>query len=226
MRAALHQFSEWENNDDQFLVLKNLAQDLKLPLTHIITQAHNNEAVITHAKSAVDLIDTYILCVRLNNGQQQLKVEPVLLKPLFEEVAQDLHQFASNRSNQFELAVSNKTSTVLSDRAVLKSTLFSLSYSAIHASQGSKNSVLLKAHKDKNKVQASVFSNSLVSKAGFLKSSKIGNHVSAMPYGMHAGIAIARNLSELIDSPIRPISKWYEKGITLTLVPSSQLALW
>lgn len=215
---------------DYAMVLKNLASDLKVPLTRILLEGGNEPGVVSHTQASVDFIDTYILGLQIASGQQQLQIEPVLLSPLFDEVAHGLHPLASEQQCQLVCNVTSQTHTVLADKSLLKALITALSYSSLQVAEGRARRVYIAAHKRRQKVEAGVFSKWAYTKQTFTKhksiTAKAGSTPSSGIYGVGSGVVVADVLAQLMGSPLKSITKHRQNGLVLSLYQSNQLALW
>ena len=212
------------------MVLKNLASDLKVPLTRILLEGESIPGVVSHTQASVDFIDTYILGLQIASGQQQLQVEPVLLTPLFDEVAHSLYSLASEQQCQLVCDVTSQTHIVLADKSLLKALITALSYSSLQVAEGSARRVHLAAHRRRQKVEAGVFSKWAYTKQTLATHRSATVRVGSTPgsgiYGAGSGVAVAEILAQLMGSPLKSITKRRHNGLVLSLNQSNQLALW
>ena len=110
-----------------------------LPLLQIARQAELGQpsdlpAVRTTAESALKLIDSYLLGVRLSTeGQTALALEPVSVSSVLYDVATDLTAAAQFYGVQLDLKVAGRYGPVLANRQALKSALTSLGMALIES---------------------------------------------------------------------------------------------
>lgn len=214
--------------EDQFGLLRNLAEDLKLPLTHVVALADDGEAIQKTAISAVNLIDSYILCNQLSSGQYSLNIEPISLKPLFNDVANNLYPLAKEQGFKLMNLVPKKSLLVLSDRIVLESLLRSLGYSFIYAKNDEEKVIKFTATNNQNSVSAGVFSGSKINKPKLSSARKLYGRASVLTsdlgFGTSSGIAIADTLSGLMDLKLTAAKSNLKNGLQVDLLPSKQLS--
>lgn len=222
----------------QLALIRNVAEDLKLPLARI--QAYTSDTknmrmsreLIHHTiNSAIDFIDTYILCIQVQSGQQQLHVEPVALQPLFDEASHNLTPLAKKHNIQIRSLVTSSTKTVLSDRTVLQKLFTVLGYSFLQTTPPDKSRVLqYHARLQKDFVRAGVIGENIEIKHQDLEQVKSNYGRASMlssnlPFGISAGLAIADLLARAMDNTLQPIRRKTQTGLGVTLLPSSQLRL-
>lgn len=229
MRVSGFKPSYGDGVDDQFKLLRNLAEDLKVPLTHIISNTNNKALIEKTAISTVSLVDSYILCNKLASGQLSLHIEPVALNPLFDEVADNLSNFAKNNGVEFATNY-RKSHLVLSDKRVLKSMFNALSYSLIYSNPKRDRSVIkFKTKKFDKRVNAGVFYDSFI-KANDLKKLRTLSGRASVPssnfsFGTSSGIAIADVFSRILSSELSVTKNNHKSGFEISLLPSEQLSL-
>lgn len=215
--------------DDQFGLLRNLAEDLKVPLSHIIYQADDKEYVQKIAMSATNLIDAYILSVKVASGQQSLNIEPVSLRPVFDEVAHSLYSFAKRRGFDFQNSIPRKSLVVLSDRKVLSSLLGSLGYSCITNNLINDDRVVrFLAKNTKDQIKAGILSNSDLKASDLNMIKKLSGRASVLSssfsFGTSSGVVIADVFARLLGSSLAVTKQNNHSGFEISLIPSRQLS--
>lgn len=123
-------------------LLLGLAEQLKLPLLQIarraelaqLDQAVDVAAIQATADSALRLIDSYVLGVRLaQDGQQSLVLEPVSVSSVLYDTAHQLSQVARFYGVSLELSIGGKFGPVLTNKQGLQAALTSLGMALIEA---------------------------------------------------------------------------------------------
>lgn len=171
-KQVTHIQSEHKNDatDNFDQLLQTVAENLKLPLLQIArsaelaqitnksSQAFN--AIELTADSALQLLDNYILSLRLAN-QQPLQLEPVSVAAILAEVAEKLHRVAAQHQCDIELHLAGKYEPIMANRAGLSAALSSLGHVFIEASgiQAStkRAAITLAAHRSKRGIVAGMF---------------------------------------------------------------------
>lgn len=216
---------------DQFSLLRNLAEDLKLPLTQIINQSDDSFKVQGTALSGIHLIDTYILCNKIISGQQQLIVEPISLRPLFDDVAHKLAVTAKKQKFVIENQYPPRTpSVVLSDKKLLSSLLSALGYSILQNGGPEINRLQFIIKKQQNNISAGLYSTATAIKPGDLSATrKLKGRASVLSsnlkYGSSSGIAIADTIAQLLSTELTVSKHNNHSGLAVLLSPSRQLSL-
>ena len=123
-------------------LLLGLAEQLKLPLLQIARRAELSTfgqyvdlaAIQATADSALRLIDSYVLGVRLaEEGQQALALEPVSVSSVLYDTAHQLSSAAKFYGVHLELSLDGKYGPVLANRQGLQAALTSLGMALIEA---------------------------------------------------------------------------------------------
>src|SRR4051812_2507072 len=123
-------------------LLLGLAEQLKLPLLQIARRAELSTfgqdvdlaAIQATADSALRLIDSYLLGVRLaETGQESLALEPVSVSSVLYDTAQQLSSVAQFYGVHLELSIGGKYGPVLAHRQGLQAALTSLGTALIEA---------------------------------------------------------------------------------------------
>lgn len=237
MRVTSDQFDAGVDSKGQLALVRNVAEDLKLPLTRVlayVSEPVKNEAssaLVRHTlEGAVDFIDTYILCLQVQSGQQQLCIEPVALSPLFDEVAHQLTPLAHEHNFDISISVSRSVKTVLSDKFVLQKLLSVLGYSFLQLTSSRQEKLLYHAHWQKGQVSAGVLSSNMQLKhrdLGDVRKNKGRASLLSkdLPYGTSAALAIADLLAHTLHNPLQTLNFNSQSGLGISLLPSSQLRL-
>jgi len=123
-------------------LLLSIAEQLKLPLLQIARQAElasldasaNLREIQTTADTALRLIDSYVLGMRLaHESQQEMYLEPVSVASVLYDTGEQLQALAKFYGVKLELNIAGKFGPVLAHRAGLQAALTSLGASLIEA---------------------------------------------------------------------------------------------
>lgn len=151
-------------------LLLGLAEQIKLPLLQIARRAElqtlgqdvDMAAIQATADSALRLLDSYVLGVRLaQDGQQSLALEPVSVSSVLYDTAQQLSSVAKFYGVNLELSLGGKYGPVLANRQGLQSALTSLGMALIEALPALDSSNLtlqLGAHRSRYGIVAGLYS--------------------------------------------------------------------
>ena len=151
-------------------LLLGLAEQLKLPLLQIARRAElasfgqevDINAIQATADSALRLIDSYLLGVRLaENNQESLALEPVSVSSVLYDTAQQLSSVAKFYGVHLELSIAGKYGPVLANRQGLQAALTSLGMSlieALPALDGKSLTLELGAHRSRYGIVAGLYS--------------------------------------------------------------------
>ncbi len=123
-------------------LLLSVTEQLKLPLLQIARQAElaslakspDLSEIQTTAESALQLIDSYVLGMRLSlEGQHELMLEPVSISSVLYDTGQQLNALAKFYGVKLELNIAGKFGPVLAHRQGLQAALTSLGSALIEA---------------------------------------------------------------------------------------------
>jgi hypothetical protein len=122
-------------------LLLGVAEELKLPLMQIARQAENDEAtgqtdlatIRSTADAALQLIDNYILGVRLATQSRELELEQISVSAVLYDAGQQLNGLAKNYGVDLELGVAGRFAPVRAHRQGLQAALVSLGAALIEA---------------------------------------------------------------------------------------------
>lgn len=151
-------------------LLLGLAEQLKLPLLQIARRAELSSfgqdidlaAIQATADSALQLIDSYVLGVRLaEDGQQSLALEPVSVSSVLYDTADQLTNTAKFYGVELELSIDGKYGPVLANRQGLQAALTSLGMALIEALptlESERFTLQLGAHRTRYGIVAGLYS--------------------------------------------------------------------
>ncbi len=122
-------------------LLLNVAEELKLPLLQIARQAEHGQLtgepdlsmIQATADTALRLLDSYVVGVRLNLAGEQLELEPVSVASVLYDTGHELDSFAKSYGVALELNIAGKFGPVMANRQGLQSALVSLGAALIEA---------------------------------------------------------------------------------------------
>jgi hypothetical protein len=122
-------------------LLLGVAEELKLPLLQIARQAElaqlngtaNLTGVQAAAQTALQLLDNYVLGVRLALEPQHFPLEAVSVSSVLYDAAQQLDSFAKSYGVELELNIAGKYGPVLANRQGLQAALVSVGAALIEA---------------------------------------------------------------------------------------------
>jgi len=219
---------------DQQKVMRNIAEDIKLPLQQIIadvqvgklTNQINPDYIETTADAAIKLLDSFIISTQIYNGQRELELEPVSVAAVMQDTAHYLYKFAS--MNNCELQIINKRkSLAMANVTALQAALVGLAHSFITASTGKKELITFTVDKKTQQINAGIFSTNtrfLEEDLHQIRRLK-GKARQLVPHFSHAssaGILIADTLFASMNAPLKSSRS---HGLVAGLLQSQQLAI-
>lgn len=221
-------------------LMRNVAEDVKTPLVRILSQIQlskvtgtlNDDLIEATADAALRLLDSYIVSTQIYNGQQQLTLEPVSVGALMQDSARYLARLARQHNCDFSIEVRRGVGLVMANPLALQAALTSLGYSFLYALQEpkKKHRISYVARVTKEGIQAGVFSKDVMFFADSLH--KIRNLQGRarqlapdLAHGSATGIAIADSLFKSMHTDLKAARYSSARGLSVTLLPSQQLAL-
>ncbi len=122
-------------------LLLGVAEELKLPLLQIARQAEQAELtgepnlpqIQASAQTALQLLDNYVLGVRLAQDPRQLDIEAISVSSVLYDTSQQLDSLAKTYGVKLELNVAGRYGTVMANRQGLQAALTSLGAALIEA---------------------------------------------------------------------------------------------
>jgi len=224
-------------------LLNALAEQIKLPLLQIArsaelalqqgsTEALNN--IELTADSALKLLDSYLLSLRLNQASTDIFLEPVSIAAVLNDTAHELSKLASSYGCQLELHLSGRYEPIMANRAGLEAALTSLGFVFIEAVSASasepKPVVKLAAHRGKQGIVAGTFAgNELLTADMYHRARRLHGRVRQPLTGLTstagAGVFIADSLLASMSTRLRIAHHQKLAGLAATFQPSKQLNL-
>src|SRR6185437_9251592 len=124
-------------------LLLSITEQLKLPLLNIARQAElaglqpvygDFNAIRTTAETALQLLDNYLLGVRLAGEEATFAaIEPVSVSSVLYDVGEQLRPMAASYGVKLDLYVDGKYGPVMAHRRGLQAALVSLGYALVEA---------------------------------------------------------------------------------------------
>lgn len=227
---------------DQQNVLRNIAEDIKLPLLRILSDVQvsrlsgsvNHDAIEITVDATMRLLDSYIMSTQIYNGQLELELEPVAVSAVMYDSAEYLRKYAQLLNCKLEVTVpARKSVLAMANKSVLQAALVSLGYSFLHAKSNAgqkKNTIRFFAGTQNKSIIAGVFSDGAQISATELEASRNLSGVARQPlrnfsYTSSSGIYIADALFSAMQAPLGVKRCKFIDGIGANLLPSRQLAL-
>lgn len=225
-------------------LLQALAESMKQPLLQIARKAElanlagrpkqHIGAIEQTADSALQLLDSYLLSLRLHEQHRELYLEPVSVAAVLSNAAHVLERMAKQYQCKLELHMSGRYEPVLANKAGLEAALTSLGYVFIEAQtinkNGNKPIIRLAAHRGKQGIVAGMFSDSEgLGTDMFRKAHQLyGSSRQSLPQlsaGAGAGVFIAESLFDSMSARLRVARHQKLMGLAATLAPSRQLSM-
>lgn len=231
-------------HDTQHMLLRSIAEQLKMPMLYIARQAelsHREETVPAHtlldmqsnADMALRLIDSYILGLELSEKQMNLDLEPVSLSAVLYDVAHDLTPIANQRNTDIELVLSGKYGQVMAHSQGLIAAFYSLGsvLSEVCAEENSRGRLRIAVHRSTRGIVAGMYVDGIPSMQTTIYSArKLRHNFTRQPFakltaGTGAGVFIADTILSCMDVRLRAGKFHGKHGMAATLQPSRQLQL-
>jgi len=228
----------------QYILLRSIAEQLKLPMMYIARQAelnHREETVSSHtfldmqsnADMALRLLDSYILGLELSEQQMRLDLEPVSLSAVLYDVAHDLTPIANQRNTDVELILAGKYGQVMAHSQGLIAAFYSLGsvLSEVCSEGNSRGRLRIAAHRSTRGIVAGMYVDGLPSmQATIYGARKLRKNFTRQPFAKltastGAGVFIADTILSCMDVRLRAGKFHGKHGMAATLQPSRQLQL-
>jgi hypothetical protein len=226
-------------------LLLSLAEEIKVPLMQIsriaeVAQISNLEDIMKHNKNirsvssaALQLLDNYILGVKLSLEPKHLDIENVSVSSVLYDTGQQLDSLAKSYGVDLQLNVAGKFSTVSVNRLGLQAALSSLGAAlieALPALDGVQLKLQLATHRSRYGIVAGVYANTKQVSAQALKSGRRLQSHSRQPlinlsYNNGAGVFIADAILSAMDLNLTASRHHNLYGIGTILKPNHQLEL-
>lgn len=209
------------------LLLRALAEELKLPLVQIARSAELGELQTIEATTAnaLRLIDGYLLTT-----QGQLAVEPVSVTATMYDVAQDLRELSKLYDSTVSIRVQRAPGQAMADRQALRAALLSLGHLFVTGGFRSKDhTVTLWASQTEEGIVTGVLSRQQVSAEDLQQAralyGRAGQPAGGFTQSTGLGLYVADQLFEAMDSTLKVVTRGGQSGLVAVLPKSQQLAL-
>lgn len=220
-----------------------LAEQLKTPLTQIARSTELTKIddlrqaslidIESSAKTALNLIDSYLLSSEIKLNQQSMLLEPLSVQLILQEAAHDLEPLSQQYNCQVLVKnIGRNCPPVMANAEGLKSAITSIASVFIESTQNlskKKRQISLVTHKLGDGVLTGVFSraNGLNNKALLDAEELYGR--AKMPFALlnnsGAGIFVAKSLVEALSSELKFSRYANQLGLAAILPVSKQLKL-
>ena len=222
-------------------LLLSVAEELKLPLLQIARQAEQGRltgetdllAIQSTADSALRLLDSYALGVRLALEPEQLAVEPVSVSSVLYDTGQQLNALAKNYGVELELSIAGRYGPVLAHRQGLQAALVSLGAALIEALPAQESPRLrlqLATHRSRYGIVAGLYADTKqLSNEALQRGRELQRHsrqpLMNLTHTSGAGIFVADTILRAMRLNLRASRHRRLYGLGTVLQPNHQLQL-
>lgn len=232
------------STDSQVLLLRSIAEQLKMPLMYLARQAELGGQLHTatdpifrtmqsNADTALRLVDSYLLGLDLSIAQTSLELEPVPIAAALYDVAHDLTPIARQRNTDIELVIAGKYGQVMAHSAGLRAALYGLGFvlSEVVHPQRARNTLRIAAHRTRGGIVAGLYIDGAESLQTTLGATHFTqNTFKHQPFvnltaGTGAGVFVADVIFDAMHAKLRAGRFQNRHGLAATLQPSHQLQL-
>lgn len=231
---------------EQRILLRSIAEQLKMPLIYIARQAELNrvEGAVSadvladmqaYADTALRLVDSYVLGLEATNNQRlQLELEPMPLSATLYDIAHDLTPLAKQRNTRIELSLAGKYGPVMANQRGFKAALYSLGTVLSEATEHADDSpaiLRIAAHRTPHGIVAGIYIDGLrpintsMEYAQKLHDKKARRSFTGLRAATGAGVFIADSIFSAMETKLRVSQYRGSTGLAVTLQPSIQLQL-
>ncbi len=239
--GSFEQISYAEN--DKVKLLFSVAEQLKIPLIQIARtseQARNSdrpnsyETIEDIADSAIQLLDSLLLSLRLHEAGDNLVLQPVSLSAVLHDIAHTMQIATKQHGCDVELHIGGKYEPIMAHPAGLVAALSSLGSVFIDAQNQRKVNyrpvIKISAHRTRYGITAGLFSDIEGLSGDTFKRAKHMYGSSRQPLSQltahsGAGVFIADSLLEVMSSRLRVAKHQKLSGLAATFTPSKQMEL-
>jgi hypothetical protein len=222
-------------------LLLSVAEELKLPLLQIARQAEQGRltgetdllVIQATADSALRLLDSYALGVRLALEPEQLAVEPVSVSSVLYDTGQQLSALAKNYGVELELSIAGRYGPVLAHRQGLQAALVSLGAALIEALPAQESPQLrlqLATHRSRYGIVAGLYADTKqLSNEALQRGRELQRHsrqpLINLTHTSGAGIFVADTILRAMRLNLRASRHHRLYGLGTVLQPNHQLQL-
>jgi hypothetical protein len=222
-------------------LLLSVAEELKLPFLQITRQAEqaqltgetNLQTIQSTASSALNLLDNYVMGIRLALAPEDLTIEAVSISSILYDAAQQLDALAKNYGVALELNVAGKFGPVLAHRQGLQAALVSLGAALIEALPAQETPQLklqLATHRSRYGIVAGLYADTKQLSTNALQRGRALQRHSRQPLmnlapGSGAGIFVADTILRAMHLHLTASRHHRLYGLGTILQPNRQLQL-
>ncbi len=222
-------------------LLLSIAEQLKLPLLQIARHAEqaglsgetNLSTIQATADTALRLLDSYGLGVRLALEPERLDVEPVSISSVLYETGQQLDALAKSYGVALELSIAGRYGPVLAHRQGLQAALVSLGAALIEALPAQESPQLkleLATHRSRYGVVAGIYSDiNQLSRETLQRGRKLQRHsrqpLINLTHASGAGIFVADAILRAMNLSLKVSRHHSLYGLGTVLQSNHQLQL-
>jgi hypothetical protein len=231
----------YDSASSSYLLMVNLAEQLKLPFIQIQRQAElvrmtgkkDISSIETSADYALKLIDNYLLGLKLNEQKISLEQEPVSVAAVLYDSGQLLDNLAKEYGVKLELNITGRYESVMAHKQGLESALVSLGSSlieAVGAQDIPKCSLHLATHRCRYGIVAGVYADSPNLTTDLLRQGRklMGNArqpLVNLTYSSGAGIFVADSILKAMSLTLKSSRHRHLYGLGAVMKGNRQLQL-
>lgn len=233
------------NLADSHVMLEALAEELRLPLLHIIRSSElallkadytqsSLENVRQNAATALNLVESYLLGLEIADKQNPLDLEPTSINSVLYDVMHNLSGLAKQYDVDLQLDVEHSKKLIMANPAGLQAAFLSLTYSFIQVNNlvpSEKSKVVrLIAHNKSGRIAAGVYGESDNISAKQLRAAcvwygKFKQPLNNLSSSSAAGIFVAYKILKSMTSELKTARHQRLSGLSVSFYPSAQLNL-
>lgn len=222
-------------------LLLSVAEELKLPLLQIARQAEQGQiggqadlkTIQATADTALQLLDNYVLGVRLATQPERLNVESVSVSSILYDAGQQLDTMAKNYGVDLELGIAGRFGPVLAHKQGLQAALVSLGAALIEALPAQENPQLklyLATHRSRYGIVAGLYADTRQLSREALQRGRRLQRYSRQPlinltYTSGAGVFVADTILKAMNLHLTTSRHHRLYGLGTVLQPNHQLHL-
>lgn len=246
MAASITGHARDVTGSEQHILLRSIAEELKMPLIYIARQAELNKTeevvplstlseIQAYADTGLKLVDSYVLGLEATSNQQlQLELEPMSLSAVLYDIAHDLAPLAKQRNTEIELSLAGKYGPVMANQQGFKAALYSLGTVLSEATEhtGEAPALLrIAAHRTSHGIVSGIYIDGLkplktsMKGAQKLHGKRARRSFTGLKAATGAGVFIADSIFNAMETKLRVSQYRGSTGLAVTLQPSAQLQL-
>ena len=228
--------------DKEVLSIINIAEQLKLPFLQILREVEANKVgglndlsvIETSAESALNLLDNYLLSLKLRSNELAFSNEPVSISHILYESAKLLTKLAKQYGVLIELDIPKKFGPVAANKLGLQSALVSAGSSLIEAVSISPSKtqkiIYLASHRSRYGVVIGAYTEDILLTNKVIKQGKMLKNVARQPYpsimsSAGAGLLVADRIMKAMNLDLKSSRHNRLYGIGAVLHSNEQLQL-